>query len=247
MAKSTELWHVPNLLAHRGASAHAPENTLAALRKAKELGAEWVEFDVKLDSRGEAIVFHDDKLHRTTNGRGYVARTPYKVIATLDAGSWFGPEFVGEQVPTLADWLVEASALGLGINLEMKLDRFQDAGLLANEVISHLARYWSNALPAPLISSFSKDCLAAIHARAPHLMLAYNIDHWPRAWKKVMTRFNCVSLHVNEKRIKAEQINVVKAEGYHMLAYTVNDARRAYELFDMGIDGVFANDPLILK
>jgi len=179
MKKRSNDWILPNLIAHRGASAYAPENTLASLRKAKELGADWVEFDVMLDSRGEAIVFHDEKLHRTTNGRGYVASTPYKVIATLDAGSWFGSEFTGEQVPTLADWLVEAASLQMGINLEMKLGKQQRADLLADQVIANLARYWASGLPMPLISSLSIDCLVAMHERAPHLMFGYIINRFP--------------------------------------------------------------------
>jgi len=247
MKKKSDDWILPNLIAHRGASAFAPENTFSALRKAKELGAQWVEFDVMLDSRGEAIVFHDEKLHRTTNGHGYVARTPYKVIATLDAGSWFGPEFAGEQVPTLADWLVEAASLNMGINLEMKLGKQQRADLLADQVLANLARYWTSGLSMPLISSLSIDCLVAMHERAPHLMFGYVMDRWKNSWQKFLERCNCVSLHIKEQRLRPDRIEQVKAEGYRVLAYTLDDRRRAYELIDMGVDAVFSNDPTLLE
>ena len=246
MTQSHDFWNLPNLIAHRGASAHAPENTLVALRKAKEMGATWVEFDVMLDSRGEAIIFHDNKLHRTTNGYGYVAKTPYSVIATLDAGYWFGSEFVGAQVPTLADWLQEAALLNMGINLEMKLSKLQRADLLVEQVVSHLARYWKQDLPQPLISSTSVDCLMAIRERAPQLMLGYIVSRWAKAWRKIMARCGCVSLHVNERQLNQERINAVKAEGYRVLAFTVNDARRAYELFDISVDAVFSDYPELL-
>jgi len=247
MKKKSEDWLVPNLIAHRGASAHAPENTLAALRKAKELGATWVEFDVMLDSRGEAIIFHDEKLHRTTNGHGYVARTPYKVIATLDAGSWFGSEYAGEQVPTLADWLQEAAALGLGINLEMKLGKLQRAELLVEQVMVHLARHWTGGTLTPLISSTSVDCLAVMHERAPHYMLGYIINRWTNVWQKVMTRFNCVALVVGEKSLTESRIDHIKSEGYRLLTYTMNSRHRAFEFIDMGVDAVFSDDPELLK
>lgn len=247
MEKKSEDWTLPNVIAHRGASTYAPENTLAALRKAKALGAKWVEFDVRLDSSGEAIVFHDEKLHRTTNGRGYVASTPYKVIVTLDAGSWFGSEFAGEQIPTLADWLVEAASLQMGINLEMKLGKLQRADLLADQVIANLARYWTGDLPMPLISSLSKDCLLAMYERAPNLMFGYIMDRWTNAWQKIMTRCHCVSLHVNERCLKPDRIKQIKAEGYHVLAYTLNDRHRAYALIDEGVDAVFSNDPMLLE
>jgi glycerophosphoryl diester phosphodiesterase len=243
----SETWIVPNLLAHRGASAQAPENTLAALRRAKTLGATWVEFDVMLDSRGEAIIFHDHKLHRTTNGHGFVAKTPYSVIATLDAGSWFGREFKDERVPTLADWLQEAATLGLGINLEMKLGKLQRVDLLADQVLTHLARYWRSGSLMPLISSASVDCLAAVHERAPHLMFGYITNRWNENWRKIMRRFDCVSLHIDEKCLTKDRVSLIKSAGYRVLSFTVHDARRAFELFDMGVDGVFANDPLLLK
>ncbi len=247
MTRASDYWALPDLIAHRGASAYAPENTLAALRKAKELGAEWVEFDVMLDSRGEAIIFHDEKLHRTTNGHGWVARTPYKVISTLDAGGWFSSEFAGEQVPTLADWLQEAASLQLGINLEMKLCKQQRADLLVDQVIANLARYWISGSSMPLISSLSIDCLVAIHERAPHLMLGYIVGRWSNAWKKLMTRCACVSLHANERYLNADRVKQIKDEGYRLLAYTLDNPRRANELFDMGVDAIFSDDPRLLK
>lgn len=242
MKKRSEDWVLPKVIAHRGASAQAPENTLAALRKAKALGAKWVEFDVRLDSHGEAIVFHDKKLHRTTNGRGHVAKTPYEVITSLDAGSWFGSKFIGEKVPTLADWLAEAASLQMGINLEMKPDRRGRIDLLADQVISNLSRYWIGDLPMPLISSLSVDCLTAMRERAPWIMLGYVMDRWKKDWQKFMTLCDCVSLHVNEQCLKPDRIKQIKAEGYRVLAYTLKDPRRAHELMDAGVDAIFCND-----
>ena len=82
---------LPPVMGHRGAKGHAPENTLAGLRKAAGLGCRWVEFDVKLTADGELILFHDDSLRRTTDGRGAVADKTLAEIRSLDAGRWFSP------------------------------------------------------------------------------------------------------------------------------------------------------------
>src|SRR5690348_4859908 len=102
----------PPWLAHRGASASAPENTLAAFKAAKEQGARWLEFDVMLAACGEAVIFHDETLERTTNGQGFLHDYPYHFLKTLDAGSWFGPRFAGERIPTFketVDFIIEAN------------------------------------------------------------------------------------------------------------------------------------------
>jgi glycerophosphoryl diester phosphodiesterase len=100
---------------HRGHSVGAPENTLAAFRKAREIGGEGVtcETDLALTSDGELILIHDDTVDRTTNGRGLVRNMTYSEIAKLDAGRWFGEEFAGEPVPRLRDALQLARELGI--------------------------------------------------------------------------------------------------------------------------------------
>src|SRR5580704_12278143 len=91
---------LPPVIGHRGAAAQAPENTLAGFRAARALGCAWVEFDVRLTVDGVPVVCHDDKLDRTSNGRGRISKLPLAAIRMLDAGSWFGPAFAGERIPT---------------------------------------------------------------------------------------------------------------------------------------------------
>ena len=110
---------MPKVCGHRGAAGHAPENTLASIKKAASLGVRWVEFDTKLTADGVAVLFHDDDLGRTTDGAGLMAETSLADVRCLDAGSWFGEEFQGEGVPTLEDAIRELSALGLGANVEI--------------------------------------------------------------------------------------------------------------------------------
>ncbi|KIW69255.1 hypothetical protein PV04_05140 [Phialophora macrospora] len=108
---------------HRGHSAGAPENTLAAFRKARELGGEGVicETDLALTKDGELILFHDETVDRTTDGHGLVRNMTYKEIAALDAGRWFDEAFAGERVPLLRDALHLARELGVVYQLELKV------------------------------------------------------------------------------------------------------------------------------
>jgi hypothetical protein len=113
-------YRLPRVVGHRGAAASAPENTLAGLRRAHQLGVGWVEFDVKLSGDGVPILMHDAVLERTTDGKGAVADTAYADIRALDAGAWFGPEFAGERVPSFDEAIDLLLSHGLGANVEIK-------------------------------------------------------------------------------------------------------------------------------
>ena len=109
----------PLIYAHRGASALAPENTLAAFLLAQRLGADGIELDVMLTADNQLIVIHDDTVDRTTNGHGKVAEMPLAALRDLDAGSYFGEAYRGEKLPTLAE-VYEALGGKLRINVELK-------------------------------------------------------------------------------------------------------------------------------
>lgn len=106
--------------AHRGAKGYAPENTMAAFRRAAELGADSVELDVHLTADDHIVVIHDEALDRTTNGTGYVRDHTWDEIRALDAGSWFAPDFAGERVPLLAEVLAWAREAAMPLSIEIK-------------------------------------------------------------------------------------------------------------------------------
>ena len=161
------------LYAHRGASAEAPENTLAAFRRALEVGADGIELDVHLSADGVPVVIHDDTLERTTDGSGPVAAQSRAGLARLDAGAWFAPEFSGEELPTLqATLLLLAGRLRL--NLEVKAAR---AGMAVFDLLRHFPQ------ADAVISSFDYGLLARLRRSAPELPLAVLQDagDWHRA------------------------------------------------------------------
>lgn len=233
---------LPRFLGHRGARGSAPENTLVSMRKAAELGAPWVEFDVKLSADGRAILMHDDTLERTTNGRGPVAGASWEQIRQLDAGAWFAAAFAGERVPDLAQTIAVLAELGLGANVEIKPcpGRERETG----EVVARgVARLWPKSLPPAVLSSFSEESLEAARDAAPTVLRSLLVTDIPPDWHARMARLGCVGLHVGERQLLRPSVEAVKQRGVPMLAYTVNTRERAETLWSWGVDCVATDWP----
>jgi glycerophosphoryl diester phosphodiesterase len=234
----------PLLIAHRGASNIAPENTLAAFRKAKEIGAEWVEFDVMLSSDGVAVVFHDDTLERTSNGSGELCELPFSYLSQLDAGSWFAPEFAGEKIPTFKDVIEVLKQTGLRANVEIKVpDDLAPARelLLVETVLKEISDYWG-AMPAPLISSFSMPALQHVRKLDPHANIGVLIHAWFDGWETIAEELQAVSINLNDEIVTQDKAQHIQLLGKSIICYTVDDPRRAQELFALGVNGIFTND-----
>lgn len=228
------------MIGHRGAAACAPENTLAALRKAKALGCGWVELDVRLTADDEPILLHDDRLERTTDGRGRASVLPLTTVRACSAGCWFDVAFAGERVPTLQEAITLLAELGLGANFEMKAKRGREAAT-GNVVADLLARI----RPAPkiIISSFQPAALAAAASRAPEIPRGILFRAIPRNWRDIIEQLGCMTVHAAHSRLHSAVIRQVREAGYPLLAYTVNDPARAKMLFGWGVTSVFSDAP----
>jgi glycerophosphoryl diester phosphodiesterase len=231
---------LPRVIGHRGAAAAAPENTLAGIRKARELGVTWIEFDVKLTKDDQAILFHDERLERTTNGRGPVAAATLAEIERLDAGSWFHPAFRGEPVPTFERALRRCIELGLGINVEIKPCPGREAET-ARTAMATLLRVWPEDMPAPLISSFAPECLRVARAVAPDLPRGYLASRLPRRWQELMARYDCATLHLDQRWLGARERALVVAAGVPLVLYTVNDGEQARRHVESGVTAVISD------
>lgn len=232
------------VIAHRGASGHAPENTVAAFRKAAELGARWVEFDVKLTGCGCPILMHDDGLARTTGVDRAVRETSLARIKTLDAGSWFAPEFAGEAVPTLEEAVDALVEFDLSANVEIKPcpGREVETGRVVGEWLKAL---WPAKRPLPLVSSFSSPALAACAAVAPQLPRGLLLPWLPEHARltAALRHTDAVSVHVNHQFLTASQVRALTYAGYRVLTYTVNDPERARALRSWGVEAVITDYP----
>lgn len=232
----------PFVIGHRGSPRTAPENTLASFRQAARDGATWVEFDVSLTSDGRAVVFHDDELDRTSDGAGPLAATPFDAVLSLDAGSWFSPQFAGEPVPTLEDALDLFRELGLSFNMEIKPDRGREVET-AETALAIARDCWPAEAPLPLISSFSRASVAAAKEVQPGWPRDLLFDRVTEDWKEVGAQLDVISFGANHQHLTADQITAMRDAGYGVMAYTVNDIDRARTLKGLGVDGIFTDIP----
>jgi len=224
--------------AHRGASALAPENTLAAFQEAESAGADGLELDIHLSREGVPVVIHDETLDRTTSGRGNVDRHSLPVLRRLDAGAWFSPRFSGERVPTLRetlDWAGER----LRMNVEIKT---AGAGRAVLEVLRDHPR------SRVLVSSFDHRLLVELEKAFPGLPLGFLSES--RFWRRGMKRAAAAgaeSFHPRRDRVSRQMIAACHRHGLQVHSWTVDDPRQARTLIRMGIDGLFTNDPARLR
>ncbi|TLM66826.1 MAG: glycerophosphoryl diester phosphodiesterase [Deltaproteobacteria bacterium] len=226
------------LYAHRGASAEAPENTLAAFARALEAGADGVELDVHLSADGVPVVIHDETLERTTDGEGPVDAWEREYLQALDAGSWFAPHFAGEGVPTL-DQVLHLLAGRLRLNLEVKDVRAGQA------VLEALRGY-----PAAdvMLSSFDCGLLFALRRAAPEMPLAvlHDAGNWRRALGYAEA-LRAAAFHPRADLIGRPLLTACRSLRLPVYAWTVDDPGEARALARMGVAGVFANDPAGLR
>ncbi len=233
---------LPPIIGHRGAAADAPENTLVSFREAARQGAAMVEFDIKLTADGRLIVMHDDSLERTTDGKGAVAETTLEAIRGLDAGAWFAPGFKGSLVPTLEETTMVLAELGLAANIEIKPNPGQETetALAAANV---LAKHWPRQSPAPVISSFARESLAAMGKLAPDLPRALLIWEKKSDWSAAAEALACRSIHCAARHLTADWAAEIKRRGYSLAVYTVNDPDQAKRLRRWGADSIITDRP----
>lgn len=240
--RSPALPGLPRVIAHRGASLDAPENTLAAFRLAHGQGARMVELDARLAADGELVVIHDSTLERTTDGRGRVSETTSAALSRLDAGSWRGAAFRGEPLPTLAQALELLAGLGMAVNVELKADP-GEAGRTGRAAGHRLRTAWPSAGPPLLVSSFAEAALEAVAETAPELPRALLREAAGADWREALERLGCTTLHLSADHLEGETLRALVAAGVPVLVYTVNDPARARALLDAGCRAVFTDLP----
>ncbi|NGO80772.1 glycerophosphodiester phosphodiesterase [Streptomyces sp. YC504] len=249
------------IVAHRGASAYAPENTLAAIDKARELGFTWVENDVQRTKDGELVIMHDDSLARTTNvEQVFPDRAPWKVadftaaeIAELDAGSWFDAKFKGARVPTLTQYMNRVERNHQKLVLEIKkpelypgierdtLRVLRKTGWLDRNHVKHKL----------VIQSFGADSVKSVHAQRPDIKTGFlgtpAVADLP-AYAKFADQINS-----NHGTITADYVSAIHAQrGPHgrpleILTWTVDDAANARRAAGFGVNGIITNRPDVVR
>jgi glycerophosphoryl diester phosphodiesterase len=234
----------PLIWAHRGASAEAPENTVAAFSLALAQGADGVELDAQRCASGEVIVLHDESLARTTGFGALVTDASYSVVRTLDAGSWKSERFRGERIPLLAEVLEAFPRL---VNVELKCDRRDDGGLTA-EVIRVVRA--ARAEDRVLLSSFNLLCLWRARMLAPGIVRAVLFESEQRwAFRSALTAplLGASAMHPEYVLATPPRVRRWRRRGYSVACWTVDDPETAARLHAAGVGAVFTNRPGLMR
>jgi glycerophosphoryl diester phosphodiesterase len=233
---------IPPIIAHRGASLQAPENTLAAFRKAKELGIHWVEFDVMLTADDEVVVIHDETLERTTNGKGAIGMLTYSELQALDAGSWFHSDYCNEKVSTFRAVMDFLNEHEMSANIEIKAQKGREE-ITVEKVLAVLESMSHHYFTPPLISSFSLKTLQQVRQHSADSLIGFLMHQWQKDWQVICDDLQASAVDVNHTILTPHKVKEMKDSQRVVLAYTVNDPVRAQELYSWGVDAVFSDCP----
>lgn len=224
------------VVAHRGASVEAPENTLAAYRAAAAHGAAAAECDVRLSADGAVVVIHDPTLDRTTNGRGPVATRTLAELRALDAGAWKSPSFAGERIPELTEVLaVVPPHMTLFIDLK-------DGAELEERVARAVG-----TRTGVVVIAFDPERLvriARLLPQVPRMLLVRRAPEVvPEALVAAVTAAHATHLGVERTGVDRRLVEVARAAGLGVFVWTVDDLREGRALAALGVDGIITDRP----
>ncbi|MFZ3591261.1 glycerophosphodiester phosphodiesterase [Bacillus sp. DJP31] len=232
------------LIAHRGASALAPENTVAAFDKAITMKADYIEIDVQMSKDGELVIIHDVTVDRTTNGKGMVKDFTYEELAKLDAGIWYSERFAGERIPTLSIVLDRYEGK-IGILIELKEPSLypgitqQLASVLTKRVIV-------NSTNAPiLVQSFDHQAIQELHTLLPSIPKGIIISDTTGLSKKKIQEideyatFVCIYKHA----VDFQFMKLAKQMDWQVFTWTVSSREMVIYLQQLNVDGIVTDHP----
>lgn len=229
--------HRPQVIAHRGASAQAPENTLAAFRRALELGVDAVELDVHLSADGEPVVLHDSVVDRTTDGTGLVRDMPLAVLRRLDAGRWFGEAFAGERIPTLGEALEALRRVRVIVEIKngpIYYPQIADRVVAVARAVGH---------PAVTFSSFDHPVLLEVRrvdpaAETAVLFMGRPVDPVALAAAAAARR-----LHAHWMWVTADVVAAAHRAALAVEVWPVDDPAHMVHVAALGVDGIVTSYP----
>jgi glycerophosphoryl diester phosphodiesterase len=235
-------FNAPLIFAHRGASAYAPENTLAAFELAVRQGTDGIELDAKLSADGQVVVIHDQTVDRTTSHSGTVRQFDLATLRTMDAGSHFDVAFRGEPIPSL-DEVLESVGQQIFINIELT-----NYASLTDDLPERAAQLVKrhNLGQRVLFSSFNPMALRRVRRQLPDTpisMLALAGGKGALARGLMARLLRCQGLHPDQVDVNARLIEQAKQRSMKVMAYTVNREEDMRRLFQLGVDGIFTDDP----
>lgn len=237
--ENVAIFHETKVMAHRGASTEAPENTMAAFQKAIDDMADYIELDVQLTNNSEVIVMHDSNAYRTTGVDANIVNMTYKEVKTLDAGSWFSDEYVGENVPSLKE-VLELTQGKIKLNIELKPADNDTA--LAKNTVRLIEKY--NMVNDCVITSFSESALKAVKTYNQEIKVGYILS---AAYGDFYDMKNVDFFSVNAAFLSKRTIDAIHNSGKRVYAWTVNNKESIKNLTNKGVDGIITDNPVLAR
>ena len=232
------------IFAHRGYSSKYPENTMTAFRKALEAGADGIELDARMTQDGKIVVMHDSTVDRTTNGSGKVRELSFAEILSLDAGFKKDAMFENEHIPVLEQVFDELGRKML-INVELCNYEEGDNRMLANQTVDLIEKY--RLVDTVIVSSFRFNNLAYIKDRNPNISCALLSQKGIQGWfsRKFLNHSVSVdALHPYYTDVNASMLHKEQLCGRQVRAWTVNNPVDICNLYKMGVNAIFTDDPV---
>ncbi len=237
------------VIAHRGASAYYPENTIPSFEGAIAMGADMTELDVQLTADKEVAVFHDEKISRCTNGRGRIADYDLASLKKLDAGKWFDKKFKNTSIPQLAEVLAVCKNR-IAVNIEIKTEAVDKsiAGGIEEKCLQMVEQYGMKK--HVVFSSF--DPRAILHLKqidptAPVAVLFEKKLYGSRLPSDIIRSLHADAFNCSASELNKKWLTDLRANNIPVNIYTVNDEKKMKQYLSMGVNGIFTNKPDILK
>ncbi|MCQ2011001.1 MAG: glycerophosphodiester phosphodiesterase [Sporolactobacillus sp.] len=226
--------------AHRGSKCNCPENTLDSFEEAMRVGSDGIELDVHLTKDQQVVVMHDEKIDRTTNGKGQIKSYTLEELKQFDAGSWFSPKFKGTRVPTLIQVLELLADYPGVLNIEFKTDRNVYPGIEAR--VAQLVDHYRPHLPV-VYSSFNHESLIRLKKINPTADIALLL--WERLvepWRYTQ-QVGATAQHLWQPTAFSETAAQLQEHGLKVRAWTVNQPKNMQLAFEMGLDAIITDHP----
>ncbi|MCT1575972.1 glycerophosphodiester phosphodiesterase [Oceanobacillus kimchii] len=232
------------IIAHRGASKYAPENTRASFELAYQMNADGIETDVQLSKDGIPVLFHDEKIKRTARKRGYIQEYTYNELKTMDVGSWFGNEYNGEFIMSLEEFLLWIADKPLLLHLELKNNQIDYPHL---EILTYnlVERY--GLLDRTFFSTFSTRSIQRLNKISTDTNIGWLTNKSRHQLPLFSRSLGANAIHIKYRLLQPKLVQQAKTENMPLRVYTVNKLKHIHLCFQYKCDSIFTDVPDVAK
>lgn len=228
------------IIAHRGASKYAPENTMYAFTKALDMQADAIETDVHLTKDNIPVLMHDERINRTSNGKGYIRDFTYEQLLQFDLGSWFEPTFAGAKIVTLDEFLRWIKQTNMRAHIELKNNKV-DYAQIEPIVYEHIQKH--SMQERSIVSSFNFESIQRFQQMTKSMTLAYLTSNITKKKRQAFENYPTNALHIKQTLLRKRLIRCSKQKNIPLRVFTINKISQMMRCYDLGIKGIFTDVP----